>query len=140
MEQTGLTRRGFLAGAATFTAVKDGALGTTRPVVAVPERNRRPYSDIDWATVKEVHTSSHCHCTNQKMLDSYLKRGFEFLTLSNYYPSAPTMPIKTFRDRHYWVHHDFPVMLNGKRVDAPASADPPTVLRLSSSQSYPCSS
>ena len=116
MEQTELTRRGFFAGAAAFAAAASVRGDVRNPV---PERNRRPYSDIDWATVKEVHTSSHCHCTNQKMLDSYLKRGFEFLTLSNYYPSAPTMPVKTFRDRHYWVHHNFPVMLNGKRIEGP---------------------
>ena len=53
------------------------------------------------------------------MLDAYLDRGFEFLTISNYYPSAPTMPLKTFHDRHYYVHHDFPVMVKGKRTDGP---------------------
>lgn len=90
-----MTRRCFFAGAAAFATVNSVIAGRDRPAVA--ERNRRPYSDIDWATVKEVHTSSHCHCTNQKMLDSYLKRGFEFLTLSNYYPSAPTYSEGTLR-------------------------------------------
>ena len=85
----------------------------------VPPRNRRPYADVDWSKVQEVHTTSHGHCENQKMLDAYLDRGFEFLTISNYYPSAPTMPLKTFRDTHYRVHHDFPVMVKGKRVDGP---------------------
>ena len=74
-----------------------------------PPRNRRPYSGIDWATVKEVHTSSHCHCTNQKMLDSYLKRGFEFLTLSNYYPSAPAM---------YCCHASTRASIHGSSMDA----------------------
>ena len=53
------------------------------------------------------------------MLDAYLDRGFEFLTISNYYPSAPTMPLKTFRDTQYRVRHDFPVMVKGKRVEGP---------------------
>ena len=116
-----MTRREFFVGATTLAVDVDasGVSAAMRSAATVPPRNPRPYSGIDWATVKEVHTSSHCHCTNQKMLDSYLKRDFEFLTLSNYYPSAPTMPVKTFRDRHYWVHHDFPVMLNGKRIEGP---------------------
>ena len=85
----------------------------------VPPRNRRPYADVDWSKVQEVHTTSHGHCENQKMPDAYLDRGFEFLTISNYYPSAPTMPLKTFRDTYYRVHHDFPVMVKGKRTDGP---------------------
>ena len=63
----------------------------------VPPRNRRPYADVDWSKVQEVHTTSHGHCENQKMLDAYLDRGFEFLTISSYYPSAPTMPLSVVR-------------------------------------------
>ena len=93
--------------------------GKRLAAAAVPPRNRRPYSDVDWSKIQEVHTTSHGHCENQKMLDAYLDRGFELLTVSNYYPSAPTMPLKTFHDRHYYVHHDFPVMVKGKRTDGP---------------------
>ena len=116
---------GLAASAATAVATGDGAprADGAQPAATagakVPPRNRRPYSDVDWSKVVEVHTTSHGHCENQRMLDAYLDRGFEFLTISNYYPSAPTMPLKTFRDWHYRVHHDFPVMVKGKRTDGP---------------------
>jgi len=116
-----MKRRDFIALAATAaaTAATGEGLAPAHSNVAVPPRNRRPYSDIDWSNVQEVHTTSHGHCENQKMLDAYLDRGFEFLTISNYYPSAPTMPLKTFRDTQYRVRHDFPVMVKGKRVEGP---------------------
>ena len=120
---------GLAASAAAATAAGEGraparpnAGGSQLAATAgapVPPRNRRPYADVDWSKVQEVHTTSHGHCENQKMLDVYLDRGFELLTISNYYPSAPTMPLKTFHDNHYRVHHDFPVMVKGKRVDGP---------------------
>ena len=126
-----MKRREFIALAATAAATAHSAIGEERAparpnaggsqlaATAAPPRNRRPYADVDWTKVQEVHTTSHGHCENQKMLDAYLDRGFELLTISNYYPSAPTMPLKTFHDRHYYVHHDFPVMVKGKRTDGP---------------------
>ena len=105
-----MKRREFIALAATAAATAAAGEGRApaRPNAAVLPRNRRPYADVDWSSVQEVHTTTHGHCENQKMLDAYLDRGFEFLTISNYYPSAPTMPLKTFRDTQYRVHHDFP--------------------------------
>ena len=85
----------------------------------VPPRNRRPYSGLDWSKVQRIKTTSHGHCTGQGMLDVYMKRGFEFLTISNYYPSAPTYPGKTFRKFHYHVNHDWPVVVNGKLTPGP---------------------
>ena len=116
-----MKRRDFigLAASAAATVAAGEERAPARPDVAVPPRNRRPYSDVDWSKFVEVHTTSHDHCENQKMLDVYLDRGFEFLTISNYYPSAPTMPLKTFRDTQYRVRHDFPVMVKGKRTDGP---------------------
>ena len=72
-----------------------------------------PYSDIDWSKAYQIKTTTHGHCTNQHMLDIYLKRGFEFLTISNYYPSAPTYPGKDVRNDRHRVRQDFPVMVNG---------------------------
>ena len=126
-----MKRRDFIGLAASAAATAHSAMGEGRAparpnaggsqlaATAVPPRNRRPYADVDWSKALEVHTTSHGHCENQKMLDAYLDRGFELLTISNYYPSAPTMPLKTFRDTHYRVHHDFPVMVKGKRVEGP---------------------
>ena len=99
-----MKRREFIALAATAAATAHAATGEGRAPArpnaggsqlaatagtAVPPRNRRPYADVDWSKVQEVHTTSHGHCENQKMLDAYLDRGFELLTISNYYPSAP---------------------------------------------------
>ena len=114
-----MTRRNFIGLTASTATVGLGASSGAVAKGEVPPRNRRPYSDVDWTTVKEVHTTTHGHCDNQRMLDAYIDRNFEFLTISNYYPSAPTMPLKTFRDHHYRVHHDFPVMVKGKRVNGP---------------------
>ena len=83
-----------------------------------PPRNRRPYSGLDWSSVKEVHTTSHGHCTGQKMLDGYLERGLGLITMSNYYPSAPYVPASKMTQNYYAVHHEHPVMVKGKRVGA----------------------
>ena len=84
-----------------------------------PPRNRRPYSNLDWTKVQRVKTTSHGHCTNQKMLDAYLKRGFGLLTMSNYYPSAPYVPAAKMTAGYYRMHHEHPVMVNGVRTDGP---------------------
>ena len=93
-----------------------GASGTSRPV---PPRNRRPYAGLDWSKVIRVKTTSHGHCQSQWWLDQYLKRGFGLITMSNYYPSAPWWPLAKMTENYYRVHHDFPVMVNDKRVEGP---------------------
>jgi len=84
-----------------------------------PPRNRRPYDGVDWANALQIRTTSHGHCNSQKMLDAYIKRGFEFLTVSNYYPSAPCLPLKDMFENGFRVRHEFPVMVDGRRVDGP---------------------
>ena len=84
-----------------------------------PPRNRRPYSGLDWSGVVRVKTTSHGHCTNQKMLDVYLQHGFGLLTMSNYYPSAPWVPAAEMTHNYYRVHHDHPVTVDGRRVEGP---------------------
>ena len=121
-----INRHDFIAmGAAVAAAMRAGS-GFGAPAKDgqivkrdAPPRNRRPYSGLDWSTVKRVKTTSHGHRTSQAMLDVYLKRGFELLTMSNYYPSAPYVPASKMT-RNYWVtHHDFPVMVNGRRTEGP---------------------
>ena len=120
-----MTRKEFLSASAAMAAsgvfgagrtVKGGALGTTR--LAAPPRNRHPYKGIDWATAHQIRGTTHVHCKNQESLDVILKR-IEFLTLSNYYPSAPWYPLSKMTENYYRVHHDFPVVVNGKRVKGP---------------------
>ena len=122
-----MTRKEFLAVsaavAATGVAFGEGrssltdatARGDARP----PEpRNRHPYQGIDWATAHQIRGTTHVHCKTQVDLDEILKR-IEFITLSNYYPSAPWYPLAKMTENYYRVHHDFPVMVNGKRVEGP---------------------
>ena len=81
-------------------------------------RNRHPYQGVDWATAHQIRSTTHVHCKTQADLDVILKRN-DFLTLSNYYPSAPWWPLSKMTENYYRIHHDFPVMVNGKRVEGP---------------------
>ena len=121
-----MNRREFMmlgaAGAALAgTKAVFAADGTEEPVIDrnVPPRNRRPYKGLDWSKVERVKTTSHGHCTSQKMLDVYLKRGFGLLTMSNYYPSAPYCPASKMTKNYYIMHHDHPVTVKGKPTPGP---------------------
>ena len=83
-----------------------------------PPRNRHPYKDVDWTTALQIRGTTHMHCKTQQDLDVILKR-IEFLTLSNYYPSAPWYPLSKMTEYYYRLHHDFPVMVARKRVEGP---------------------
>ena len=82
-------------------------------------RNRLPYAGVDWTNALQIRTTTHGHADNQNMINAYLKRGFEFLTISNYYPSAPRFPLNDVHEGDFRVKHDFPVMVNGKRTEGP---------------------
>ena len=122
-----MTRKEFLAVSAAVAAT-GGAFGegrssltdaTARGDTRPPEpRNRHPYQGIDWATAHQIRGTTHVHCTTQADLDEILKR-IEFITLSNYYPSAPWYPLSKMTENYYRLHHDFPVMVKGKRVNGP---------------------
>ena len=58
------------------------------------------------------------HCKTQADIDVILRR-IEFLTLSNYYPSAPWYPLAKMTENYYRLHHDFPVTVAKKRVEGP---------------------
>ena len=121
-----MNRKEFLryaACAAAATAWKwDGIAATAGDEIvkhdAAP-RNRRPYTGVDWANAFQIRTTTHGHADNQKMLDAYLKRGFEFLTISNYYPSAPRYPLKDVHQYDFRINHNFPVTVKGKRTNGP---------------------
>ena len=120
-----MTRREFVGGAA-LAAVSAGATMAARAAATEPAkppadkpRNRRPYAGLDWSKVIRVKTTSHGHCPTQWYLDQYLKRGFGLITMSNYYPSAPWWPASKMTKNYWRLHHDHPVMVNGKRVPGP---------------------
>ena len=121
-----MNRREFMmlgAASAVLPGLANGTAAAKRNDAIIkhdaPPRNRRPYSGLDWTKVQRVKTTSHGHCTNQKMLDAYLKRGFGLLTMSNYYPSAPYVPAAKMTAGYYRLHHEHPVMVNGTRTDGP---------------------
>ena len=114
-----MTRKEFLAASAAMAAgVARSAIAPYQSREDGSPRNRHPYKDVDWATAHQVRTTSHVHCKTQKDLDEILKR-LDFITLSNYYPSAPWWPLSKMTENYYRVHHDFPVMVKGKRVEGP---------------------
>jgi hypothetical protein len=121
-----MTRKEFLemsACAAAATAWRwDGVAATAGDEIVkhdAPPRNRRPYAGVDWSRAHQIRTTTHGHCDNQNMLNAYLKRGFEFLTVSNYYPSAPRFPLADVHAYDFRMKHDFPVVVKGKRLDGP---------------------
>lgn len=87
--------------------------------VQAGERNRRPYSDVNWKEYLQINTSSHMHCTNMAMLNVYLKHRYELFAISNYYPAAPTYPgAEAVVSRGYpvWNH---PVTVKGVPQEGP---------------------
>ena len=83
-----------------------------------PPRNRRPYAGVDWSRALRVNTTSHGHCLDKWKLEKYLKHNFGLMTISNYYPSAPTMPGATIRKNHIY-HRTHKVNYKDKLVDPP---------------------
>lgn len=119
-----LNRRDFIKGmsvvaaAGTTSSFWSGAEAGAASVSAA-SRNRTPYQNIDWEHSFQIHTTTHGHIINQQVLTRFLNRGFEFLTISNYYPSAPYYPLDKMTVNYYLVHHDHPVMVNGKMTPGP---------------------
>ena len=119
-------RREFMMSAAASAAV-GGLCGEASSNVGAGEiikhdalpRNRHPYKDVDWSAALQIKGTTHVHCKTQADLDILLARGIGFLTLSNYYPSAPWWPLEKMTENYYRVHHDHAVMVNGKRTEGP---------------------
>ena len=121
-----MTRKEFLNATVAIAATAAGPVaqaqargqcaGGTTPCKT--PRNRHPYKGVDWATALQIRGTTHVHCKTQEDLETILKR-IEFLTLSNYYPSAPWWPLAKMTENYYRLHHDFPVMVKDKRVDGP---------------------
>lgn len=79
-------------------------------IIPGSERPRRPYQDIDWSTAVRVKGTTHIHITSNKRLSEALAVGLEFLTVSNYYPSAPYYPIAKFTPNYYRFHQQHPII------------------------------
>ncbi len=71
-----------------------------------------PYADIDWKKVTYTTSTTHVHVETQEKLDLYYQNGLRHFAISNYYPSAPTYPIKSIRYNQYKVEQDFGLVYN----------------------------
>ena len=65
------------------------------------ERNKLPYSDVNWTTNDQIVGCSHMHCTTDKGFHRFIDEGLEFATFANYYPSAPWYPLSSMNENTY---------------------------------------
>ena len=82
-------------------------------------RNRQPYAKVAWDTARQVHTTSHCHFWRQSVLTKAYEDGLRFITVSNYYPSAPRYPLKDVVTGRYYVSQEHAVVVNGRLQAGP---------------------
>jgi hypothetical protein len=108
----------FMASAAS-TAAPSVLANALKNRSTLPPRNPMPYSGLDWSKCSQIHTTTHGHCTTDEKLKVYLKRGFGFFTMSNYYPAAPYYPAREMIKNKYRAGQDHAIMFNGKRKEGP---------------------
>ena len=60
-----------------------------------------PYESVDWESWETVHSMSHQHQgTTEQSLELFHEMGYRHFAFSNYYPSAPTELLPSFRENH----------------------------------------
>ncbi|MBE6390544.1 MAG: hypothetical protein E7043_10345 [Lentisphaerae bacterium] len=64
-------------------------------------RNREPYAGINWQKTCRIMGCTHLHCTDNAALQKLFADGLEFVTLSNYHPSAPWYPLHKMRKNQF---------------------------------------
>jgi hypothetical protein len=95
------------------------------PLLAVADsetpkvRNRQPYAEVAWDTAHQVHTTSHCHFWRQSVLTKAYADGLRFITISDYYPSAPRYPLKDMVAGQYYVLQEHAGVVNGRLQAGP---------------------
>jgi len=68
---------------------------------ATPFDYENPYREVDWDSWQTVHSMSHQHQgTTAASLDLFRDMGYGHFAFSNYYPSAPTPLLPSFREQH----------------------------------------
>ena len=75
------------------------------------QRNRNPYANVDWANCKRFTGDTHVHCTEMKFYERLMRTGVDFVTISNYYPSAPYWPLAKMTRNYYRCHHEHGLMM-----------------------------
>ena len=64
-------------------------------------RNRNPFENLNWDSCHRIMGCTHMHCTDDKALQGLFADGLEFVTLSNYHPSAPWYPLAAMNKDQY---------------------------------------
>ena len=64
-------------------------------------RNRDPYAGLDWSRLHRIMGCTHLHCTDDREMQKLFADGLEFVTLSNYHPSAPWYPLREMRQNGF---------------------------------------
>ena len=79
-------------------------------------RNRNPFENINWNRSHRVMGCTHLHCTDDAELQGLFEDGLEFVTLSNYHPSAPWYPLREIKTDQFRVSQQG-FIKNGKYFD-----------------------
>ena len=82
-------------------------------------RNPNPYARTDWEKCERIRTTSHTHCTKPESLALILEKGYELLTLSNYYPSIPYYPLSSVRKNCFARSQKHGIQYNGQYIEGP---------------------
>ena len=84
-------------------------------------RNLNPYANTDWEKFHRIRTTNHVHV---HMIDlpafhETMERGYDLLTLSNYYPSRPYYPLSSVKKNAFCAMQENGVLHNGQFVEGP---------------------
>ena len=82
-------------------------------------RNPNPYAQTDWENSEIIHTTSHTHCTRPESLALALEKGYELLTISNYYPSIPYYPLSSIRKNCFSHYQKHGILYKGEYIEGP---------------------
>ena len=88
-------------------------------------RNPNPYAQTEWEKCERIHTSSHVHChatahyTDPEVLAVALEKGYELLTLSNYYPSVPYYPLSSVKVNSFCPSQKWGIRYKDEFIEGP---------------------
>lgn len=82
-------------------------------------RNPLPYTGIDWKNCQKIPTTNHTHITREESFRKALERGYELLTISNYYPSKPCYPLSSVKENTFAISQEQGLRYKGEFKEGP---------------------
>ncbi|MBP5183091.1 MAG: hypothetical protein J6331_08710 [Lentisphaeria bacterium] len=82
-------------------------------------RNPLPYTGVDWKNFYRISTTNHTHIADEEDFSIAMARGYDLLTISNYYPSRPYYPLSSVRKNAFLRFQEHGVLRNGRFVEGP---------------------